>query len=255
MVAPLGHRADRRPGRAAQAVHQVGHAALRQRRGGAPRHLPRRRRAAAPRRAGAGRHAAARRGPRHPRAEGRGGGAPADPARRRGRARAEDPDPRAEGMVRGGRAPARGARPAAPDHPGREQRHHAGALPRPGGGALGRQQGGPAGRGRVDAGAPAGPLDRDRRRARRRARGPRRAGAGWAGWRNWSCCACCVASDDYRARAAHEVRREWFEEPLHRELFEALVADADVARRRPPRRGSRPRRRRCGASCGKPARR
>jgi len=37
-----------------------------------------------------------------------------------------------------------------------------------------------------------------------------------------------VASDDYRARAAHEVRREWFEEPLHRELFEALVADADL---------------------------
>jgi hypothetical protein len=24
------------------------------------------------------------------------------------------------------------------------------------------------------------------------------------------------------------VRRDWFEEPLHRELFEALVADADV---------------------------
>ncbi len=37
-----------------------------------------------------------------------------------------------------------------------------------------------------------------------------------------------VASDDYRARAAHEVLREWFEEPLHRELFEALVADADL---------------------------
>jgi hypothetical protein len=37
-----------------------------------------------------------------------------------------------------------------------------------------------------------------------------------------------VASDDYRVRAAHEVRRDWFEEPLHRELFEALVADADM---------------------------
>jgi DNA primase len=37
-----------------------------------------------------------------------------------------------------------------------------------------------------------------------------------------------VSSDDYRARAVHEVRREWFEEPLHRELFEALTADADV---------------------------
>ncbi len=37
-----------------------------------------------------------------------------------------------------------------------------------------------------------------------------------------------VTSDQYRARAAHEVRRDWFEEPLHRELFEALVADADL---------------------------
>ncbi len=37
-----------------------------------------------------------------------------------------------------------------------------------------------------------------------------------------------VASDEYRARAAHEVRRDWFEEPLHRELFEALVADVDL---------------------------
>jgi len=34
-----------------------------------------------------------------------------------------------------------------------------------------------------------------------------------------------VASDAYRVRAAQEVRREWFEVPLHLELFEALVAD------------------------------
>lgn len=37
-----------------------------------------------------------------------------------------------------------------------------------------------------------------------------------------------VASDDYRARAAHEVRREWFEEPLHRELFEALTTEPEA---------------------------
>ncbi len=33
-----------------------------------------------------------------------------------------------------------------------------------------------------------------------------------------------VTSDDYRARAVQEVRREWFEEPLHLELFEALTS-------------------------------
>lgn len=33
-----------------------------------------------------------------------------------------------------------------------------------------------------------------------------------------------VASDEYRARAAQEVRPEWFEEPSHRALFDALVA-------------------------------
>ena len=37
-----------------------------------------------------------------------------------------------------------------------------------------------------------------------------------------------VASDDYRVRAAHEARREWFEEPLHRELFEVLTAETDT---------------------------
>ncbi len=37
-----------------------------------------------------------------------------------------------------------------------------------------------------------------------------------------------VASDEYRARAAQEVKREWFEVPLHLELFEALVADAST---------------------------
>jgi DNA primase len=37
-----------------------------------------------------------------------------------------------------------------------------------------------------------------------------------------------VTSDDYRARAVHEVRREWFEEPLHLELFEALTSGADA---------------------------
>jgi DNA primase len=34
-----------------------------------------------------------------------------------------------------------------------------------------------------------------------------------------------VASDDYRARAAHEVRADWFEEALHRELFDALTGE------------------------------
>jgi DNA primase len=34
-----------------------------------------------------------------------------------------------------------------------------------------------------------------------------------------------VASDEYRARAAHEVRRDWFEVPLHLELFEGLTAE------------------------------
>ena len=43
-----------------------------------------------------------------------------------------------------------------------------------------------------------------------------------------------VASDDYRARAAREVPVDWFEEPLHREVFEALTrapaaAPGDVA--------------------------
>jgi len=37
-----------------------------------------------------------------------------------------------------------------------------------------------------------------------------------------------VASDEYRARAAQEVKREWFEVPLHLELFAALVADAST---------------------------
>lgn len=37
-----------------------------------------------------------------------------------------------------------------------------------------------------------------------------------------------VASDPYRARAVREVRAEWFEEPAHRELFEALVAAPEV---------------------------
>ncbi|HEX5003886.1 MAG TPA: DNA primase [Gemmatimonadales bacterium] len=32
-----------------------------------------------------------------------------------------------------------------------------------------------------------------------------------------------VTSDAYRERARHEVRPEWFEEPVHRELFDALV--------------------------------
>jgi len=34
-----------------------------------------------------------------------------------------------------------------------------------------------------------------------------------------------VTRDDYRARAAHEVRADWFEEPPHRELYDALTAD------------------------------
>lgn len=37
-----------------------------------------------------------------------------------------------------------------------------------------------------------------------------------------------VASTTYCARAAHEVRGEWFEEPLHREVFEALTAEPDA---------------------------
>jgi DNA primase len=48
-----------------------------------------------------------------------------------------------------------------------------------------------------------------------------------------------VASDEYRARAAHEVRREWFEVPLHQELFDALTAEpqapaSDLAERLTP---------------------
>ncbi|MEZ4412374.1 MAG: DNA primase [Gemmatimonadales bacterium] len=48
-----------------------------------------------------------------------------------------------------------------------------------------------------------------------------------------------VASDEYRARAAHEVRREWFEVPVHQELFDALTAEpqlpaADLAGRLTP---------------------
>ncbi len=35
-----------------------------------------------------------------------------------------------------------------------------------------------------------------------------------------------VASDDYRVRAAGEVRPEWFEAPPHRELFEALIRES-----------------------------
>ena len=37
-----------------------------------------------------------------------------------------------------------------------------------------------------------------------------------------------VTSDAYRTRSVHEVRREWFEEAAHRELFEALTADPDA---------------------------
>lgn len=37
-----------------------------------------------------------------------------------------------------------------------------------------------------------------------------------------------VASDPYRARAVREVRPDWFEEPGHRALFEALLAAPDV---------------------------
>jgi hypothetical protein len=37
-----------------------------------------------------------------------------------------------------------------------------------------------------------------------------------------------VASDEYRARAAHEVRPDWFEEALHRELFDALTGEPGV---------------------------
>lgn len=43
-----------------------------------------------------------------------------------------------------------------------------------------------------------------------------------------------VTSDQYRARAVHEVRNEWFEEPLNRELFDAVTADADVPTSGPP---------------------
>jgi hypothetical protein len=48
-----------------------------------------------------------------------------------------------------------------------------------------------------------------------------------------------VASNDYRARAAQEVRREWFEVPLHLEVFDALTAEpaasvADLAERLSP---------------------
>jgi DNA primase len=38
-----------------------------------------------------------------------------------------------------------------------------------------------------------------------------------------------VASDDYRARAAKEVPAAWFEEPLHRELFETLTSGPGAA--------------------------
>ncbi len=37
-----------------------------------------------------------------------------------------------------------------------------------------------------------------------------------------------VASDEYRARAAHEVRADWFEEALHRELFDALTGEPGI---------------------------
>ena len=45
-----------------------------------------------------------------------------------------------------------------------------------------------------------------------------------------------VASADYRARAVHEVRGDWFEEPPHRELFDALTAPegGEVAERLSP---------------------
>jgi hypothetical protein len=33
-----------------------------------------------------------------------------------------------------------------------------------------------------------------------------------------------VSSDDYRVRAATEVHRSWFEDPLHVELFDAMTA-------------------------------
>lgn len=38
-----------------------------------------------------------------------------------------------------------------------------------------------------------------------------------------------VASDDYRARAAREVPAGWFEEPLHREVFESLTSEPGTA--------------------------
>lgn len=38
-----------------------------------------------------------------------------------------------------------------------------------------------------------------------------------------------VSSDAYRERARGEVRPEWFEEPLHRDLFDRLVAGSGGA--------------------------
>ena len=49
-----------------------------------------------------------------------------------------------------------------------------------------------------------------------------------------------VASDDYRARAAHEVRADWFEEALHRELFDALTSEPGGTAYRTLQEGSRP---------------
>ena len=132
VVAPLGTALTAGPGGAAPAVRAAGHPALRQRPGRAPRHLPGRRRAAAPRRAGARRHAARRARIPTPWCEGRRGGARADPARRDRRAGAEDPAAGAEGLVRGRGASARGARSAAADHPGGGGSDHPRSLPQDG---------------------------------------------------------------------------------------------------------------------------
>jgi len=44
-----------------------------------------------------------------------------------------------------------------------------------------------------------------------------------------------VVHDAYRARAAHEVQADWFEEPSHRELYDALTAEGGEADGMPER--------------------
>ena len=95
------HGAHAGPGRAAPALRSRRHAPLRQRSGRAPRHLPRRRRAAAPRHAGAGRDDAAGRGSRHAGPIGRRGRARAASWTTRWTARAEDPAAGAKGWFEG----------------------------------------------------------------------------------------------------------------------------------------------------------